>query len=134
MTTKQKAPGREPGRPQDNSAPLDNPTPESTQAEIVLHDQAETEVYFDEDGCLVIGQANQFGNPEVAIFITPENVQTFARAIARLAGLTEGKTSAERTRRYREKKKRDVVTECDASHDVTCDANVKELRIVRGSS
>jgi hypothetical protein len=78
MTTKQKAPGWQPGSPQDNSAPLDNPTPESTQAEIVLHDQAETEVYFDEDGCLVIGQANQFGNPEVAIFIAPENVQTFA--------------------------------------------------------
>ena len=101
MSQKEKAPGRQPGSPNEISAPLDNQTPKSTQAEIVLHDQAETEVYFDEEGCLVIGQMDELGNPGVAIFITPENVRTFAHAIARIAGLTEGETSAERTRRYR---------------------------------
>jgi hypothetical protein len=111
MRENEKAPGRQPGSPKEYSTPLDNPTPKSTQAEIVLHNQAETEVYFDEDGCLVIGQADEFGNPEVAIFITPENVRTFVRAIARIAGLTEGDTSAE-----------------------TSSPKVTELRVVRASS
>jgi hypothetical protein len=121
MRENEKGPGRQAGSPQENSARLDNPNPESTQAEIVLHDQAETEVYFDEDGCLVIGQADQFGNPEVAIFITPENVQTFARAIARIAGLTEGDTSAERARRYRKKKRDASQEERDGARDASRD-------------
>jgi hypothetical protein len=127
MTQNEKGPGWQPGSPQDNSAPLDKQNPESTQAEIVLHNQAETEVYFDENGCLVIGQMDEYGDPAHAVFITPENVQTFARAIARIAGLTEGDTSAERARRYR-KKKRDASQEerdgvRDASRDGR-DANV----------
>jgi hypothetical protein len=110
MRENEKGPGRQAGSPQENSARLDNPNPESTQAEIVLHDQAQTEVYFDEDGCLVIGQMEESGDPGAAIFITPENVRTFARAIARIVGLTEGDTAAERARRYR-KKKRDASQE-----------------------
>jgi hypothetical protein len=70
---------------------------------------------------------DEYGDPAHAVFITPENVQTFARAIARIAGLTEGDTSAERARRYR-KKKRDASQEerdgvRDASRDGR-DANV----------
>jgi hypothetical protein len=53
---------------------------------------------------------DEYGDPAHAVFITPENVQTFAGAIARIAGLTEGDTSAERARRYR-KKKRDASQE-----------------------
>jgi hypothetical protein len=97
---------------------------------IILNDQAAIAAYIDARGDLVITQCDTLGNPESSIFIAPESVKAFARAISRLAG----ETSAERTRRYREKKKRDVVTECDASHNVTCDANVTELRVVRGSS
>jgi hypothetical protein len=136
MTQNEKGLGRQAEAPKENSAPFANPIAESTQAEIVLHEQAETEVYFDEDGCLVIGQADQFDNPEVAVFITPENVQTFARAISRIAGLTEDKTSAERARRYRANKKRDVM-ERDAVRDANVtgrDASVTTLRIVRPSS
>jgi hypothetical protein len=94
---------------------------------IILNDQAAIAAYINEYGQLVIMQRDTLGDPESYIFIAPESVKTFARAISRLAG----ETSAERTRRYREKKKRDV-TERDASHDVTCD--VTDLRIVRGTS
>jgi hypothetical protein len=107
MRENEKGPGRQAGSPQENSARLDNPNPESTQAEIVLHDQAQTES----------------GDPGAAIFITPENVRTFARAIARIVGLTEGDTSAERARRYRKKKRDASQEERDASRDGR-DANV----------
>jgi hypothetical protein len=131
--TNKKGPGGQAGTPE-TFAPLDNQNPKSTQAEIVLHNQAETEVYFDENGCLVIGQMDEYGDPAHAVFITSENVQTFAGAIARIAGLTEGDTSAERARRYRKKKRDASQEERDASRDGR-DANVTLFpHVVRPSS
>ena len=111
---------------------LNNVTPEPTQGpinwqddpRIILHDQAAIAAYFDSSGDLVIEQCDTLG-AEGIIFVSPENLRQFAQAINRLAG---AQTPAERMRRHREKKKRDVTSVTQR------DANVTQLRIVKGSS
>ena len=132
----------------------DNANPESTQSpvnwqgddRIILHDQAAVAAHIDESGELVIEQRDTLGMPEAMIFIAPESVKLFAQAISRLAGeiVEPTNSSAERARRYREKRKRDVtvtrdagVTQRDAERDASQDqrdASVTQLRVVRPST
>jgi hypothetical protein len=111
-----------------------------------LHDQAAVAAHIDESGELVIEQRDTLGMPEAMIFIAPESVKLFAQAISRLAGeiVEPTNSSAERARRYREKRKRDVtvtrdagVTQRDAERDASQDqrdASVTQLRVVRPST
>ena len=135
-------------------SPLSNASPESTQGpinwqgddRIILHDQAAVAAHIDESGELVIEQRDTLGMPEAMIFIAPESVKLFAQAISRLAGeiVEPTNSSAERARRYREKRKRDVtvtrdagVTQRDAERDASQDqrdASVTQLRVVRPST
>jgi hypothetical protein len=131
VSEKEKGPGRQPEAKNENYRALDNQNPESTQGpinwqddpRIILHDQAAVAAYFDGAGDLVIEQRDTLGS-EAIIFIAPESLRLFAQAINGLAG----DTGAERARRYREKKK--SVTVRDAARD----ANVTELRLVKGST
>jgi hypothetical protein len=93
----------------------DNQNSESTQGAINWQDDPRI--------ILVIEQRDTLGS-EAIIFIAPESLRLFAQAINGLAG----DTGAERARRYREKKK--SVTVRDAARD----ANVTELRLVKGST
>lgn len=69
---------------------------------------------------------DESGNPGAAIFITPENVRTFARAIARIAGVADSEwpdelgrpmTAAERQRKCRNRKRQENVTGVTTCHD-----------------
>ena len=140
--------GGNPEAPKENYPSVDNANPESTQGpinwqgddRIVLHDQAAVAASIDESGELVIEQNDTLGNPEAMISIAPESVGLFARAISSLAGEIPTNSSAERARRYREKRKRDAETRFVTSSDerdanvTQRDANVTLLRVAKAST
>jgi len=140
--------GGNPGAPKEKYTGLTKANFKSTQGpinwegdhRIILHDQAAVAAYIDESGDLVIEQNDTLGNPEAMISIAPESVGLFARAISSLAGEIPTNSSAERARRYREKKKRDAETRFVTSSDerdanvTQRDANVTLLRVAKAST